>query len=328
MNNELILIVEDDPTLATGLKETLEALGYQAATAGNGQEALLSLEQIRPDLILSDIGMPVMDGYQFFDAVRARPEWTTVPFLFLTARARRTDVLVAKGLGVDDYITKPWSPEELLVAVSSKLKRAQEVALAQLRKAYKESLTVLANAIEARDTYTRGHIERVSQYALAMGREMGWSQQRLEGLEYGAILHDIGKIAVPELILAKPDRLTMPEFAEVRKHPIFGVRMLKDISHVAVAIPAVRHHHERFDGSGYPDGLAGEEIPPEARIVAVADAVDAITTDRVYRSARPFEEALAEIIRGAGQQFDPEVVESFQRVWQAGQTLLSSPELR
>lgn len=322
MSGELILVVEDEPSLASGLKDTLEMVGYQVMTAGNGQEGLRSLEEIQPALIISDIGMPVMDGYQFFNAVRAQPKWTATPFLFLTARAHRSDMLIGKGLGADDYITKPWSTDELLVAISSKLRRSQEIAIAQLQQAYKATLSVLANAIEARDAYTRGHVERVAQYSLAMGRELSLAGARLDNLEFGAILHDIGKIAVPEAILGKPRELSAPETEEMRKHPVTGAHMLKDMSYLADAIPAVRHHHERYDGTGYPDRLAGEEIPLEARIVAVADTLDAMTSERAYRDAQSFERAAEEIIRQSGHQFDPQVVAAFRRIWEAGQLLL------
>jgi putative two-component system response regulator len=326
MSGELILVVEDEPDLAAGLRDTLELMGYHVMSAGNGQEALRGLEQIQPDLIISDIGMPVMDGYQFFNAVRSRPKWITIPFLFLTARSHKSDMLIGKGLGADDYLTKPWSTDELLIAISSKLKRAEQLALVQMQKAYKESLSVLANAIEARDAYTRGHVERVSQYALAIGRQLQLIDQALDVLEFGAILHDIGKIAVPESILAKPGPLSESERREIRQHPVTGAHMLKDMSYVAVAIPAVHHHHEHYDGSGYPDGLAGEAIPLEARIVAVADALDAITTSRPYREARPFEAATTEILRQSGKQFDPIVVSALQGLWQAGEGLLTSHE--
>ncbi len=162
MSGELILIVEDNEPLSQGLREWLQMVGYQVELAPNGKDGLRRLEAHMPDIIISDISMPVLDGFEFFESVRTRPEWTTIPFLFLTVRAEKKDVLIGKGLGADDYITKPWGPEELLTAIRVKLKRTQDIALAQLQAAYKDSLTVLANAIESRDAYTRGHVERVS----------------------------------------------------------------------------------------------------------------------------------------------------------------------
>ncbi len=318
MNSEHILIVEDDNSTAASLREWLEMAGYQVTGAANGRLALKLLEQFHPDIILSDISMPEMDGYEFFEVVRAQPQLTTVPFIFLTGRSQRQDMLVGRGLGADDYITKPWQPDDLLIAIRGKLKRAQDVAMAQLHRVYKESLTVLANAIEARDAYTRGHVERVCAYATVIARELGCTEQELSGLEFGAILHDIGKIAVPETILSKPGKLTEDERKEIRKHPETGVSMVRDISYMALAIPCIQHHHERYDGDGYPDGLTGESIPLAARVLAVADTFDAIISDRPYRRARTPAEATTEIVQEAGRQFDPRVVGAFQRALSKG----------
>ncbi|MBI2975664.1 MAG: response regulator [Chloroflexi bacterium] len=318
MTGELILIVEDNEALSQGLREWLQMVGYQVELAPNGKEGLRRLEARMPDIIISDITMPVMDGFEFFELVRTRPEWTTIPFLFLTARAEKKDVLIGKGLGADDYITKPWGPEELLTAVRVKLKRTQDIALAQLQLAYKDSLTVLANAIESRDAYTRGHVERVSAYAAVIAREMGWTEAQLTDLELGAILHDIGKIAVPEHILGKPGKLTDEEFAEMRKHPETGAFMIRNIPYLAAAIPCIRHHHERYDGEGYPDKLAGEAIPPAARLLTVADMFDAMTSDRPYREGLPVDEGVAAITVESGSHFDPHVVEAFTRACKKG----------
>lgn len=318
MSDELILVVEDDVEIANSLSEWLKLVGYQTLLANSGQAALEILQRVVPAIIISDIGMPEMDGYQFYETVRAHPEWVTVPFLFLTARSERNDVLAAKGLGVDDYIIKPWSPDELLIAIQAKIQRAETVAYTQLQRAYKDSLIVLAAGIEARDAYTRGHVERVSVYAVIIGHELGLDEKRLSELELGAILHDIGKIAVPESILSKPDKLTEAETIEMRKHPITGAAMIKDVPYLAAAIPCIRHHHERYDGSGYPDGLAGEAIPLHARILAVADTLDALITKRVYRPPCTLEEALEIIRNGSGRLYDPAVVAAFFRAIDKG----------
>jgi putative two-component system response regulator len=318
MNNQLILIVEDDPDIANSLSEWLRLVGYQTLHAPTGRVALELLHRIVPAIIISDISMPEMDGYQFYETVRARPEWTTVPFLFLTARSERNDILAGKGLGADDYIIKPWSPDDLLIAIQAKIHRSEAVAFSQLQKAYKDSLIVLAAAIEARDAYTRGHVERVSIYAVVIGHEMGLDEHLLADLELGAILHDIGKIAVPESVLGKPDKLTELEALEMRKHPVTGAAMIKDVPYLAAALPTIRHHHERWDGSGYPDGLAGEAIPLNARILAVADTLDALITKRVYRPPSTIDYALNIIRTGSGKHFDQHVVEAFFRAIDKG----------
>ncbi|MBI4631366.1 MAG: response regulator [Chloroflexi bacterium] len=316
MSGELILIVEDDAMLAQGLQDWLQFVGYRVQLASNGREALERLENVHPDIILADIIMPQMDGYQLFEAVRSRPELNAIPFLFLTGRAQKRDILIGKGLGADDYITKPWGPEELLTAIRVKLKRTKDIAFTQLQRAYKDSLTVLANAIEARDAYTRGHVERVSSYSVMIAREMEMDDDEVDEIELGAILHDIGKIHVHESILSKPGDLTPEEISEMRKHTEIGAFMVKDIPYLVPATPIIKYHHERYDGMGYPEGLSGEDIPLHARIMAIADLFDALTTLRSYHEALSPEEAVAYIQNEAGKHFDPKIVEVFVRAWQ------------
>ena len=316
MSGELILIVEDDAMLSQGLQDWLQFVGYRVQLASNGREALERLENVHPNIILADIIMPEMDGYQLFEAVRSRPELNTIPFLFLTGRAQKSDVLIGKGLGADDYITKPWGPEELLTAIRVKLKRTKDIAFTQLQRAYKDSLTVLANAIEARDAYTRGHVERVSSYSVMIAREMELDDDEVDEIELGAILHDIGKIHVHESILSKPGELTPQEISEMRKHTEIGAFMVKDIPYLVPATPIIKYHHERYDDKGYPEGLSGEDIPLHARIMAIADLFDALTTIRSYHEAFSPEEAVAYIQNEAGKHFDPKIVEVFVRAWQ------------
>lgn len=317
MAKETLLIVEDDHALRNGLKEILAFEGYNVLAAANGREGLEQMKAALPDLIISDITMPEMNGYEFFQEVRSRPEGVTIPFIFLTARGEREDVMRGKTLGVEDYLIKPMLTSELVAAVQARLARFRQLQLAQLAQAYESSLAVLANGIEERDQYTRGHVERVREYSLVIAEELGLPEKALRPLRYGAILHDIGKIMVDERTLAKPALLDDSEWAVMRQHPIFGANMLRGIPYLSEAIVIVRHHHERWDGKGYPDGLTGETIPLEARIVSVADGFDAMTTTRPYRPAWPLNRAYEEILRGAKTYFDPVVVEAFQRAWQA-----------
>jgi putative two-component system response regulator len=316
MSQEIILIVEDNPVLREGLQEMLELEGFSIQSASNGREALDHMvSHQHPDLILSDIAMPEMDGLTFFREVRNRPEWISIPFIFLTARGEREDVLAGKDLGAEDYLVKPATREELLTAVSSRLERSQQLRVVQLQQAYEASLTVLANAIEVRDQYTRGHVERVMAYSFAIADQLGLVDLDREQLRFGAMLHDIGKIHIRESTLIKNSALNNDEWGEIRQHPLTGAEMIKDIPYLMRAIPVVRHHHERWDGKGYPEGLAGEAIPLAARIVAVADCFDAMTTNRPYNLARSLQEAYADIIGGAGSKYDPAVVEAFRRAW-------------
>jgi putative two-component system response regulator len=319
MDNGTLLIVEDNQILREGIKHILSTEGYQVHTSPDGEDALQQMKYIIPDLIMSDISMPRMDGYAFFQAVRAKPEWVTIPFVFLTARGSRDDVLVGKDLGAEDYLVKPLSRAEILTAVKARLARSQEIRVAQLRRAYETSLTMLANAIDVRDPYTRGHVERVTDYSQLLARGLGLKSVVLKHLRFGAILHDIGKIMIRETTLFKTGPLTDEEWDEIKVHPVVGSEMIKDITYLTPAIPIIRHHHERWDGTGYPDGLAGEDIPLTARIVSVSDGFDAMTTDRSYQEARTLEGAYEEILCCAGSQYDPSVVGAFQKAWEKGQ---------
>ncbi len=313
-----ILVVEDDLAMLIALQDILEGAGYIVSTATNGEEALYAFRDHNPALVLSDISMPVMDGIELFEAVRKLPGGTAVPFIFLTARHTRQDVLSGMSLGADDYITKPVTSQELLTAVHARLKRADEILLAQLRIAYKASLMALANAIEARDQYTHEHVMRTNAYAQAIARELGWSESEREILEFGAILHDIGKLEVPVTILQKEEPLTPEEWEQMRKHPVVGGHMIEGIDYLAPSVPIILHHHECWDGSGYPDGLKEEDIPSGARLLAVVDTFEAMTTDRPYRDAIHAKIAYQEILSRSGRQFDPRMVEAFKRCWKRG----------
>lgn len=315
MSQATILIVEDNPVLREGLQEMLELEGFAVLAASNGREAIECMAAQTPDLILSDIAMPEMDGLIFFRAVRNRPEWISIPFIFLTARGEKEDVLAGKDMGAEDYLVKPVTHDELITAVTSRLERSHQLRIAQLKQAYETSLTVLANAIEVRDQYTRGHVERVMAYAFAIADQLGRGDLDYEQIRFGAMLHDIGKIHIRESTLVKKYTLSDDEWLEIRQHPLTGAEMIKDIPYLARAIPVVRHHHERWDGLGYPDGLAGEDIPLAARVVAVADCFDAMTTNRPYNLARSLQDAYADILQGSGTKYDPAVVEAFRRAW-------------
>ena len=315
MASETILIVEDNDVLRFGLQELLGSEGYSVMAAVHGLDALNQMETMPPDLILSDIAMPEMDGYEFFDQVRARPEWVSIPFIFLTARRGREDIFAGKKLGVEDYLIKPITRQELVTTVRSRLNRSQQLLLIQLEQAYESSLIMLANAIEFRDNYTRSHVERVRNHSLAIARQLGLTESYKTPLSYGSILHDIGKIHILESVLRKKGPLNDDEWEEMKKHPQIGEEMVKNITFLQPALPVIRHHHERWDGTGYPDGLVGEEIPLFARIVTVADSLDAMITSRAYRMALTPDEAYEEILRCSGTHFDPVIVRAFEQTW-------------
>jgi putative two-component system response regulator len=320
---ETVLVVEDDTLMREALQEIIEDNGFRVIEAGHGQEALLIMSEVVPDLIVSDISMPLMDGLTFFHKVRERASWVSIPFIFLTARGERQQILLGKDMGAEEYLVKPVMPEELLRTIRARLARSRQLRLAQLQESYEASLTMLANAIEVRDQYTRGHVERVTSYAVTIAQGMNLDRQLIEAIRFGAILHDIGKIHVRESILRKRSPLTKEEWNELSRHPVTGAEMIKDIPYLVPAVPAVRYHHERWDGQGYPEGLSGVQIPLPARIVTVADSLDAMTTDRPYRKGLSPELAYQEIVDNAGTQYDPRVVSAFQKVWAEGKLALS-----
>lgn len=313
-----ILVVDDDPVTREFLRQVLEVHGFKPVAAPNPRVALELMANEVPNLILSDVSMPEMDGFEFYREVRRRSEWVPIPFVFLTGRGEQEDVLAGKDLGAEDYLVKPVVTEELLTTIRSRLARTRQLEVAQLERSYEASITVLANAIEIRDLYTRGHVERVTAYAQTIADFLGWDSSRRLDLRFGSILHDIGKIFVADAILKKVEPLSEDEWDALKQHPVSGAEMIHDVPFLATAVPIVRHHHERWDGRGYPEGLEGRSIPPGARVVSVADSFDAMTTTRVYRKVTSLEDALEEIENCAGSQYDPEVVAAFRRAWDTG----------
>lgn len=312
-----ILVIEDDVDLINIMRDILETDSHDVVTVRQSTEALQTFEREKPDLILSDIMMPGLDGFGVLQAIRSHPNGLAVPFLFVSARNERRDLTRARDLGADDFIFKPFGVDELRKAVRAKLERRRVVELFNTRAAHIQTVTLLANAIEARDKYTRGHVERVRAYALQLARALEWTAEDLIILEFGALLHDIGKIGVPETILNKTGPFTADEWNVIQRHPQVGARMLEGVDHLKPALPYVLCHHERWDGRGYPAGLAGENIPREGRLLAIVDAYDAMTSVRAYRQPLSATEALAEITRGQGAQFDPQMVPVFVKVMSA-----------
>lgn len=312
-----ILLVEDDTLLLEIMRNILEMEGYQVLTASNGMTAYDLFLQTRPDLVVSDIMMPQLDGYALLEKIRRTPLGATVPFLFLSARTERMDVSRARALGVDDYLFKPFDASELVNAVRARLDRRRVVALFDTRSAHLQTVIMLANSIEARDPYTAGHIERVRRLSVNLAFALNWSIEEIAVLEFGAILHDVGKLIVPSKVLRKTGPLDEEEWKLMRQHPEEGARMLEGVDHLKPAIPYVLYHHEWWNGSGYPLGLRGEAIPPQGRLLAIVDAFDAMTTNRPYHTSMTAAEAMLELKRMSGIYFDPEMtrifIENYQR---------------
>jgi putative two-component system response regulator len=319
MPGETILVVEDVDLLRDVIREMLEDEGFQVVAARNGQDALDKMANLAPDLIISDITMPVMDGFQFYKTMREHPEWLGVPFLFLTARSDPADLLAGRGLGADDYLTKPIRRDELVTTVQSRLNRFRQSQVVRVQQAYLDSLVALANAIEQRASSPGHHIQFVTQLTLMLAKRLGWSGRRIAMLQFAAVLHDIGKIHISANTLEKPGPLEPAEWEVLRRHPVNGAQMVKSVPFLADCAVFIHSHHERWDGRGYPEGLSGAHIPDGGRIIAVSDALASICSDRPYQAARSMEQAYTEIASLSGQAYDPEVIQALKAAWAAGE---------
>ncbi|HEU4721405.1 MAG TPA: HD domain-containing phosphohydrolase [Gemmatimonadaceae bacterium] len=337
------LIVDDEPRLRQVLAHLMRNDGFTCLEAENGEEATAVLERQPVTLVMSDLRMPKRDGVSLLGEIRSR--WPDTAVVMITAVADVEVAVSCLAMGAMDYLTKPFHLEEVRARVAQALEkrrlvlenrgyqeRLQEKVAIQARRLeelFLASVQSLAEALEVKDPYTRGHSVRVSHYSVVIAREMGLGGELLRRIELGGHVHDIGKIGVREDVLNKPGKLTNDEYQHIMTHPMVGWRILAPLlGDTPEALNIVRSHHERFDGRGIPDGIAGTDIPLEARIAAAADSFDAMTSDRPYRPGLSMEEALAEIVRCSGTQFDPRVVEAFVAAVEDGRfTLIGRGEL-
>jgi putative two-component system response regulator len=307
-----IVIADDLPANLTLLKRVLRADDHIVYCASNGAEALDLVAREQPDLVLLDVRMPERDGIEVCQTLKSQAATRLVPVILLTALQDADDRVRGIEAGADDFVTKPFNAPELRARVRSllRLKRYTD----DLDSAEAVILS-LAATIEARDPYTDGHCQRLAIYATALGREIRLGDADLAALERGASLHDVGKVGIPDAVLLKAGRLTPAEFEVMQQHPVIGERLCSGLRSLRHVRPIIRHHHERLDGSGYPDGLRGEQIPLLAQITAIVDVFDALTTPRPYRTAVGLDEAAreleAEVARGWRQR---DLVASFLRV--------------
>ena len=328
MDNREILIVDDDAQVREVLHQIFLSASYRCRQAANGQEGLNMFRASRPPLIVTDLKMPVMDGIGLLEGVRREDDDTAV--IVLTGAPDVKTAIDSLKLGAYDFIMKPVNVDELLFAAERALERRQllierreyqellerrvEEATRDLHDAYRATLEALGSALDSRDVGTESHSRRVHGYALATARAYGVPEAEIPDLEHGVLLHDIGKIGIPDAILLKPGPLTPEEWKTMRRHPEIGKRLIENVPFLLGAIPIIYCHHEKWDGTGYPRALKGEEIPLGARIFSVVDAFDAMTFDRPYSKAVPFQAAFTEIKRCSGSHFDPTVVDTFLRV--------------
>lgn len=310
-----MLAVDDSQENLELIQALLSVAGYEVITASNGEEALVVVEEESPDLIIIDATMPKMNGFEVCTLLKSKEETRLLPVLLVTPVQETEYKIRGFEAGVDDFVHRPINSVELLARVRSlvRTKRLND----QLVNV-ENIILALATAIEAKDPYTEGHVDRVASYALVLGRETGLAPWELQLLRKAAILHDVGKIGVNESVLLKPGSLSADEFNHMKSHTVIGERICRPLQQDRLILEVIRHHHERYDGKGYPDGLAGEDIPIAARIMAVVDAYDALTSDRPYRKRLSQEQAVQILKQEAGKQFDPKIAMAFVSMLETG----------
>lgn len=320
----LIMIVDDDEINSKAVMNMLQE-EYRVLAVKSGKEAFERLKKQLPDMILLDVHMPEMDGHAVLRGLKENPDYADIPVVFLTSDEDEHTEVQGFSEGATDFIRKPFQKAVALQRIrrilelsylqknlKQEVKKQTDVAEKRRQSVERMALQMvhaLANTIDAKDSYTNGHSTRVARYAVMIAERMGYSGEKLERLQYAALLHDIGKIGIPNEIINKPSKLTDEEYEIIKTHPVIGSNILSEISEIPDIALGARWHHERYDGKGYPDKKKGLEIPELARIIGVADAYDAMTSKRSYRDVLPQEVVCGEIEKGKGSQFDPRIAE-------------------
>lgn len=328
---EVILAADDTPSSLKLLNDILVSEGYEVRAAINGELALHAAQMDPPDLILLDINMPSMNGFEVCGRLKETEQTRNIPVIFVSAISAIEEILKGFDRGAVDYVTKPFHREELLARVRTHLElnrlrhhlekeveeRTQSLKESEekLKTTLIESVTAIASTVELRDPFTAGHQRRVAEIARAIAQELGWDKHKIEGLYLAGVVHDVGKIYIPAEILSKPGKLSDTEFNLIRLHPQAGYNILKGIDFPWPIAQFILQHHERVNGSGYPQGLNGDEILPEARLLMIADVIEAIASHRPYRPALGIDVALREIEENRGILFDPQIADAALRLF-------------
>lgn len=309
-----VLVVDDNPENLSGMRQLLDSRGYRACTVSSAEEAEHHLMRHQPDVILLDVMLPGKSGYELCHQLKSNPETRLIPVIIITGLSDRDSRLRAINAGADDFLNKPTYPEELFARVNSL------VRLKQFTDELDHAGAVLCSlglSVESRDPYTEGHCERLAGYASDLGRFMGLDEESVLALKRGGFLHDLGKVAIPDEILKKGADLTPAERKIMQQHPVIGERICKPLKSLRKVLPIIRHHHEHWNGKGYPDGLAGQEIPLLARVLQVVDVYDALRTARPYKAALSHEAAIRVMEKEADSGlWDPGIVREFMAMLQ------------
>lgn len=307
-----LLVVDDEPANRALLEELLTANGYSVITAADGRQALEEFNRRQPALVLLDVMMPHLNGFEVCQQLKDNPETQLTPVVLITGLSASADRVRGIEAGADDFLNKPVDRSELLARVRSLLRLKAHTD--ELERA-ESVLFALARSIEAKDPYTEGHCERLAEFSAALGERMGLGEAELTALRRAGIVHDVGKVAIPDAILLKPGALNEEEWKIMKEHPVVGERICAPLKSFRPVLPIIRHHHEKRDGSGYPDGLRGEEIPLTARVLQMVDVYDALTTRRPYKRALSRAEAL-EVMRMEVNKgwWDPDVFGEFDHM--------------
>lgn len=324
------ILAVDDSAMNLKLVENMIKYEYQLVLLTSGAEALAYLESNTVDLILLDLIMPEMDGFETYDRLRQLTNGKNVPVIFLTADTDVESEISCLKKGAADFVRKPFMPEVMrnriqrvleLDELTHYLERKVSEKTEQVENMTFETIATISSMIEAKDSYTKGHSVRVAEYSAMIAEKAGWREHFIRNLKYIALLHDIGKVGIPDHVLNKPGRLTEEEFAIIKSHTTIGGDILKEIETIADVASGAKYHHERYDGSGYPSGLAGDEIPAVARIIGIADAFDAMNSKRVYRDSLSPEIIRKELVNGRGKQFDPNFLDIFLELFDEGKLM-------
>ena len=311
-----ILVADDEPANRELMTELLTAKGYKVITAADGISALRELQRNAIDLVLLDVMMPFLSGFQVCRRIKDNSETYLIPVVLVTALSDKQDRIEGIKAGADDFLTRPVDQIELLARVQSLLKLKQRTDELERAEAV---LFALARSIEGKDPYTHGHCERLADYSACLGEHVGLLPPDVTALRRAGVVHDIGKIAVPDAILLKPGKLDKDEWSLIQQHPIVGERICAPLKSFRLVLEIIRHHHEKCDGTGYPDGLRRHDIPLTARVLQIVDVYDALTTNRPYKPAYSIADALQtmkeEVAKG---WWDPDIFAQFERLIRSG----------